>query len=89
MKEVDLNGMEGGKRNFFKHWNEYREWRLALKSNDTQQDGWTHEYVDRYVLMAKVVPWLAGHLLSYSVAYNIVSTAAFAMGAALFWYKLA
>lgn len=72
MEEIDLNGMEGGKRNAAKHWNEYLLWKAALKANDTQQDGWSHEFVDRHVLMAKVTPWLAGHLLSYSAGANVL-----------------
>lgn len=72
MEKFDLRGMEGGKRNAARHWNEYLEWKEALKDNDTVQEGWTHEYVDRNVLMAKVVPWLAGHVLSYSIGLNAI-----------------
>ena len=52
MEEIDLNGLEGGKRNIAKHINEYRKWKDALKDNDTVQDGWTHEFVDRHVRRA-------------------------------------
>ena len=85
MEKFDLEGMEGGKRNAAKHWNEYLEWKEALRGNDTQQDGWSHEFVDRHVLMAKVVPWLAGHLLAYSKGLNILLTAVAALGWGLWW----
>ena len=88
MEKFDLEGMEGGKRNAAKHWNEYLEWKAALKENDTQQDGWSHEFVDRCVLMAKVVPWLAGHLLSYSAGANVLQlalNAALATAVYLLW----
>lgn len=85
MDDIELNGLEGGKRNAAKHWNEYRQWKAALKDNDTVQDGWSHEFVDRHVLMAKVVPWLAGHVLSYSIGLNVLLTVAAVAGWGLWW----